>query len=124
MTAEISIMNKQGIVLAADSAVTLSQSNGSQKAYNSANKLFTLGHKHSVGIMIYGNAEFMGVHWEIIIKEFRRTIGRSELRNLEEYSGKFVEFIHNQEFLNNSEVCSAEIFNLIRRLLNAILQRS
>ena len=117
-------MNKQGIVLAADSAVTLSQSNGSQKAYNSANKLFTLGHKHSVGIMIYGNAEFMGVHWEIIIKEFRRTIGRSELRNLEEYSGKFVEFIHNQEFLNNSEVCSAEIFNLIRRLLNAILQRS
>lgn len=35
-----------------------------------------------------------------------------------------MEFIHNQEFLNNSEVCSAEIFNLIRRLLNAILQRS
>ena len=103
MTAEISIMNKHGIVLAADSAVTFSQSNGAQKAYNSANKLFTLGHKHSVGIMIYGNAEFMSVPWEIIIKEFRRTLSVNELNNLEEYATKFVEFIHTKEFLNNPD---------------------
>ena len=124
MTAEISIMNKHGIVLAADSAVTFSQSNGAQKAYNSANKLFTLGHKHSVGIMIYGNAEFMSVPWEIIIKEFRRTLSVNELNNLEEYATKFVEFIHTKEFLNNPDVSFSNIMSLLQRLLRNVLDNS
>ena len=57
MTAEIGILNKHGVVLAADSAVTI----GGGKVYNSARKLFTVGTAHSIGIMIYGNASLMGV---------------------------------------------------------------
>ncbi|OMD50792.1 hypothetical protein BSK56_06415 [Paenibacillus borealis] len=41
MTAEIGVLNKQAIALAADSAVTIRGAHG-QKIYNHANKLFML----------------------------------------------------------------------------------
>lgn len=70
MTAEVGVMSKLGVALAADSAVTI----GSQKTFNSANKLFALSKIHPVGIMVYSAAEFMGVSWEIIIKGYRKKI--------------------------------------------------
>lgn len=63
MTAEIAVMNKRAIALAADSTVTVG---GRAKFYNSANKLFMLSKYEPVGIMIYNNAEFIGVPWEYI----------------------------------------------------------
>jgi len=67
MTAEIAIMNKEAIALAADSAVTMRQEKG-QKIFTSANKLFALSKYYPIGIMIYGSASFMSVPWETIIK--------------------------------------------------------
>lgn len=71
MTAEIAIINKSAIALAADSKVTLS-TGGRQKTYDTVNKLFSLSKTEPVGAMIYGNAEFMGFPWETILKEYRR----------------------------------------------------
>jgi hypothetical protein len=48
MTAEIAIMNKTAVALAADSAVTIEQDKG-QKIFNTVNKLFTLSKYHPVG---------------------------------------------------------------------------
>lgn len=62
MTAEIGILNRQGVALAADSAVTLGL-NGKQKVLNSANKLFNLIKGHPVGLMVYGNGNFLGIPW-------------------------------------------------------------
>lgn len=45
MTAEVAVLNKYGVALAADSAVTVDhwhQNKLMTKVYNSANKLFTL----------------------------------------------------------------------------------
>src|SRR5438067_13845178 len=75
LTAEIAILNKGAVALAADSAVTI-QIGGGQKIYNTVNKLFTLSKYQPVGAMIYGNSEFMGVPWESIIKEYRRELGK------------------------------------------------
>ncbi len=60
MTAEIALLNKTAIALAADSAMTLQ---GTGKIYAS-NKLFALNKYQPVGVMIYNNAEFMGVPLE------------------------------------------------------------
>ncbi|MFC1941213.1 hypothetical protein ACFLWL_02240 [Chloroflexota bacterium] len=70
MTAEIVIMNKEAIALASDSAVTMTEEAG-QKIFTSANKLFSLSKYHPVGIMVYGNANFMDIPWETIIKIYR-----------------------------------------------------
>jgi hypothetical protein len=74
MTAEIAVMNKVGIALAADSAVTIA----GKKVYNSANKLFTLSKYHPVGILVYGSAEFNEIPWEVIIKEYRNYLKDKE----------------------------------------------
>jgi len=71
MTAEIAIINKTAIALAADSKVTLSIG-GKQKTYDTVDKIFSLSKTHPVGAMIYGGAEFMGFPWETILKEYRR----------------------------------------------------
>jgi len=52
MTAEIAIMNRIGVAIAADRAVTLGGGEG--KIYTSSDKLFQLSTVAPVGIMIYG----------------------------------------------------------------------
>jgi len=95
MTAEITIMNKAAIVLAADSAVTV----GEDRIYNSANKLFTLSKVNPVGIMVYQNADFMGVPWESIIKVYRRDLGKTEFKSLNDYVKHFINYIENNRLL-------------------------
>lgn len=94
MTTEIGILNKIGVALAADSAVTI----GNDKIYNSAEKLFALSKYHPVGIMIYGNAELRGVPWETIIKMYRDDLGRKQFDSLEDYGYDFISFIENKKF--------------------------
>jgi hypothetical protein len=95
MTAEIAILNNSGIALAADSAVTI----GSQKVYNSANKLFTLSKYQPVGIMVYDSADLMGIPWEIIIKEYRAELATTNFQTLKEYANHFWEFIRTNEYV-------------------------
>ncbi|MBL7135945.1 MAG: hypothetical protein ISS81_05045 [Candidatus Marinimicrobia bacterium] len=94
MTAEIAIMNKEAIALAADSAVTMSQESG-QKVFTSANKLFTLSKFYPVGMMVYGSASFMGVPWETIIKIYRNKLGKRKFGTLNKYADDFIAFLDN-----------------------------
>ncbi len=89
MTAEVAVLNCSGVALAADSAVTV----GSQKIYNSAVKLFALSKVAPVAIMVYGNAALSRVPWEVVIKEYRKTLGGKTFPKLEGYSTDFVRFI-------------------------------
>jgi hypothetical protein len=99
MTAEIAILNTHGVAIAADSAITLRFGENEQKIYNSGNKIFTLSKYHPVGIMIYNNASFMGIEWEIIIKEFRKLLGEKPCKTLFEYAKQFIQFIKGFKFI-------------------------
>lgn len=92
MTAEIAIMNKTAVALAADSAVTIEQEKG-QKIFNTVNKLFALSKYHPVGVMIYGSANFMDVPWESIIKIYRAKLGKQSFPTLKEYADNFISFL-------------------------------
>lgn len=94
MTAEIAILNSSGIALAADSAVTIYE----EKVYNSANKLFALSKYEPVGIMVYGKADFMGIPWEIIVKQYRAKLGSRNFSALDEYAEDFWDFLGANDF--------------------------
>ncbi len=83
MTTEIAVLNKTGVALAADSAVTVAAGTQSQKTRNTANKVFALSKHAPVGIMIYGAAEVMGVPWETIIKMYRHSLGDKKFATLQ-----------------------------------------
>lgn len=123
MTAEIAILNKHGIVLAADSAVTVSFGHGQVKTYNAVNKLFSLGGSHDIGIMIYGNAEFMSIPWEIIIKEFRKRNKDIVFDRLELCSSAFLEFLKDEKFRNET-ISKQAIQSVIDSLLEHLLEMS
>ena len=57
------------------------------------NKLFAMTKHHPVGVMIYNNAEFMGVPWETIIKMYRESIQTNSQATCLEYAQDLVRFI-------------------------------
>jgi hypothetical protein len=99
MTAEIAIMNKLAIALAADSAVTIGSGDEAQagKIFNSVNKLFALSKTHPVGIMIYGRADLAGVPWEILIKEYRKELGDRSFNRISQYADDFLRFLTRKD---------------------------
>lgn len=98
MTAEIAIMNKDAIALAADSAVTIDTESG-RKIYNTSNKLFAFSKHAPVGVMVYGRSDLMGVPWESIIKVYRAELRQSRFSNLSDYVGGFLRFLGESDKL-------------------------
>ena len=98
MTAEIVIMNKSSVALAADSAVTVSSPAGT-KVYNSANKLFMLTKADPVAVMIYGSAHYLGMPWETIVKEFRASSEAKTYDHLEDYANALIRYISSADHL-------------------------
>lgn len=100
MTSEVLIMNKMGLVLAADSAATVEQINdqGATGAsyFKSANKLFQLSceDRANIGLMVYGSSEIMGVPWELVVKSFRhKKSGKMSFGTVEECATEFFKFL-------------------------------
>lgn len=112
MTAEIAILNKEAIAMAADSAVTMTEKDG-QKIFTSANKLFALSNYHPVGIMVYGNANFMHTPWETIINIYRKKLGKKEFNKLENYSEDFLNFLDNEKGIFSKELQENSMYSKI-----------
>ncbi len=72
MTAEIAILNKSAVALAADSAVTISSEEGQDKIFDSADKLFELTPGDPIAIMINNDMSFMEAPLGVLIKEYRK----------------------------------------------------
>ncbi len=97
MTAEVGILNQNGVALAADSAVTIT-TDKDVKVFNSVNKLFRLSRKHPVGIMIYGSASILGVPWEVIIKLYRSQLDDKKFEDLYMYGQNFLDYLVENQF--------------------------
>jgi len=116
MTAQVGILTKQGVVLAADSAATIDSKN---KVFNTANKIFSLGPKHSMAIMIYNQASWMGIPLSIIIGEFCNFSQRRVFRSVETCSKAFIDFI-KKKFIKHIDTSISE--NAVRDLVNMMLE--
>ncbi len=89
MTAEIAILNRNAVALAADSAVTI----GEGKIYNSVDKLFQLSVHSPIGLMIFGHPNCLGVPMEVLIREFRREHGAGNFDTVEECANTFLKYL-------------------------------
>jgi hypothetical protein len=127
MTAEIAIMNKQGIALAADSAVTMGPQ-GSQKIFPTADKIFSLSKYHPVGIMVYGNAAFMGVPWETVVKIYRSQLGERCFSSLRLYAENFLSFLSRESTISNDafqeQYVAMSIMSYFANLLQLIRKKA
>jgi hypothetical protein len=109
MTAEVAILNKWAVALSADSAVTTGQP-GQEKIFNGANKIFTLSKYAPVGIMIYGHVEHFGIHWEVLIKDYRQNLGRKRFSHVSGYVEDFKKYF-----------CSSKITTDYQQVLGVLI---
>lgn len=122
MTAEVVVMNKIAVALAADSAASIRTSYGT-KIY-AANKLFRLSPKLPVGVMVYGSSEFMGVPWEVLIREYRAALGGKVFRRLQDYADEFMQYLTRQNWLQKEDfpklVANAEMSGYVEWLVQEV----
>jgi hypothetical protein len=98
MTSEVVIMNMNALVLAADSAATVSEWVGGKferRYFKGTNKIIQLSNHQPVGAMIYGDADLEGMPWELLIKNFRSTLGSSSFPTIKEYFNRFVKYLED-----------------------------
>jgi len=119
MTAEIVIMNREAIAIAADSAVTLTIEKD-QKTFQSANKIFKLSRYHPVAIMISGNTNLLRVPWETIIKVYRRELGTMEFDFLKEYAYNFIDFLNKRNSFFEEKEQEYHVYKTIYSYYNKI----
>lgn len=115
MTAEVAVLNRLGVALAADSAASIGRD--ADKIWTSADKLFHLSRCAPVGIMVYGNASFVGVPWETVVKEFRRELGDTRYDRLERYAKRFFAFLGRNRSLFPVAAQDQVVETLIHSLL-------
>lgn len=92
MSAGICLLNKDGIVLAADSAVTIGNN---ETVYNSADKVFRLSKKNPLGLIMYQNTEFMNIPLTLIFKNFAKHLDENDIHKdtVKEYMNTFFQYL-------------------------------
>jgi len=113
MTCEVVVMNKNGMALAADSAVTLTPH---RKVYNHDEKLFQLGQHCPVGILVYGASDMIGVPWATVIKLYRRKLADTCFDHVHEYARDFLAFIESNDALFSLEHQQRHFRSLMRAI--------
>ena len=91
MTAGIVVMNSGAVALAADSVATIPYGLGT-KHYRAATKVLGLHAEAPVAVLWYGNPDYVGMPWEVIVKEFRRTVNARH-DHVEEYANSFFTYL-------------------------------
>lgn len=119
MTAEIAVMNKYAVALAADSKVSIGGDSPS-KGYDTVNKLFALSKNHPVGIMVFGNAQLMGIPWETLIKDYRKNIGNKSFQTVELWKESFLDYITSAKYFDQTSITINSV-NLVRRQLSSLM---
>ena len=129
MTAEIAIMNRNAVALAADSAGTLLLPTG-PKITSTYSKLFMLSRYAPVGIMVYGLSELMGIPWDTIIKTYSRDLKTRAFEHLEDYASDFLHFLEREELLfprdlqsSYADLCLENGFERLRASIGTEIDR-
>lgn len=100
MTTEAVVINRIGVALATDSAVTIS-GGGKSKVFDTGDKLFELDFSHPAAAMINGNMDFLGVPWELIMKDFRERLPPERKSTLSDTLTQFLEYASKHKAYNS-----------------------
>jgi hypothetical protein len=94
VTAGIVVLNSGAVALAVDSVSTIPHKSGI-KHYRAATKVLGLHSKAPVGVMWYGDSDYAGMPWEVIVKDFRRS-HRDRHNTLREYAEAFFKYLDQE----------------------------
>jgi hypothetical protein len=124
MTAEVALLNRSALALAADSAVTI-RSGPSVKIYDSAEKIFELSRRQPIALMIYNNVDHVGIPLDVLIRKYRKECNK-EFNTINEAADDFLSYLENYDhrideekrylrgmLITEFDIISRELFNAL-----------
>ena len=121
MTSQLAILNRTGVALASDSAVTMDAG----RQYTGLDKIFSLGGKHQVGFMIAGVSEYLpcGVEWERIVWLWSQRIQDEPYDTLDQYIVEFIDFVENNSegLLDPNHENEMSLFSDLNKFCDSVL---
>ena len=72
MTAVVGLLNKRGVAIAADSAVTRSRGRKGTKCTKNGSKMLRLSNAVPVSVMLTGNGDYICNPWDVIVRRYRQ----------------------------------------------------
>ena len=120
VTAEIAIINKSAVALAADSAVTISAGLKEEKIFDSADKLFELCDHNPIGIMIYNGMSFAQTPIPSLIKLFRSE--KKHFDTVEKAAEAFLNYLREFGLKSPTHAISENIKTIVRPVVAKIIE--
>lgn len=112
MTAVVGILNRRGVAIAADSAVTRNRIN-EEKVTKNGNKMLRISNTVPISVMITGNGCFLGNPWDVVIRCYRRERGHISHPTVEACLHDLFDYISSNEQLWSSTAIEHMITNVL-----------
>ena len=120
MTSVVGILNKQGVAIAADSAVTrgrIKDGSRQQKVTKNGNKMIRLSEAVPVAVMITGNADYLQIPWEVIVRRYRQRRGTVAHSTVEDAAHDFFDYIQSDPVFWGDD-CGMEYVRFLAKNIN------
>lgn len=112
MTAVVGILNRRGVAIAADSAVTRNRIN-EEKVTKNGNKMLRMSDAVPISVMITGNVCFLGNPWDVVIRCYRRERGHISHPTVEDCLHDLFDYISSNEQLWSSKAIEQLIADVL-----------
>lgn len=122
MTAVVGILNKRGIAIAADSAVTMNRRRN-EKIANSANKMLRLCSATPISVMITGSAGFLSTPWDIIVRRYRQKHGDIAFPTVEACIEDFFSYIPTEKMFLTEDMGREYLNNQLDNYWNGVVSQ-
>ncbi len=124
MTSEVVLMNNKAVAVAADSIVTVAVDGVPRKTYTGVNKLFEISKGQPVAMMIYSNAEIMGLPWKTVINAYKQKAGKRVFKSVQDYANDFFSYLDNNTKLFSEKLQREQYVMMLKSLISTIEQRA
>jgi hypothetical protein len=94
VTASVVVMNSGALAMATDSAVTVPYGSG-MKHYQGASKLVSCHADAPVAVLWHGSPDYLGIPWEVIIKDFRHR-DKTKRARITDYADAFFQHLDSE----------------------------
>lgn len=126
MTVIVAALNRQGVAVAADSAVTVGDGE-QRKIFNSATKILTLDRRAPVAVAVHGAWRINGVPWESIVKRYRdRHAPDEQHATVAAHANAFLAWLDDAPFIDEANTQAhvlAEVDEVYTEIIRTAEQR-
>lgn len=110
MTAVVGLLNKRGIAIAADSAVTRDRG-FNHKVTKNGNKMIRLSNCVPISVMLTGNGAYLRTQWDILVRHYRQHRGDVAHETVEACAHDFFKYIADNHLFCEEEIIKSFVAN-------------